>query len=166
MLTAGMVFRLQRNGIEYLWRLKGGIFRCRICRNRDYPYYQQRWQAKKKRNSFIPFPFFVGQNRKFETVADGEIRVGRAGETARRPKRPATNRSKQPAPTYFTNNQEKKCLQIFWMSAEKVESVKRNDSKPSVLISSLGPLPFWLLGFLFLVWMPSLRIASGLSCNH
>ena len=52
------------DGIEYLWRLKGGIFRCCICRNRDYPYYQQRWQAKKKRNSFIPFPFFCRAKQK------------------------------------------------------------------------------------------------------
>ena len=47
----------------------------------------------------------LGQNGKFETVADCEIR---AGSATRRPKsRRATNPSKQPASTYFTNTQEK-----------------------------------------------------------
>ena len=48
----------------------------------------------------------VGQNGKFETVADLEIR---AGSATRRPKsRGATNPSKQPASTYFTNTRGKK----------------------------------------------------------
>ena len=155
--------RVGLNGIEYLWRLKGGSLDAVFVEIGIILITNKGDKLKRKEIVLFLFLFFVRQNRKFETVADGEIRVGRAGETAGRPKRPAPNRSKQPAPTYFTNNQEKKCLQIFWMSAEKVESVKRNDSKPSVLISSFGPpLPFWLFGFRFLVWIPSLRIASGL----
>ena len=113
---------------------------------------------------FFSFPFLWAWGRKFETVADWVIRVGSARgdrrSKRRKDQRQATDPSDWRRP--LKANSKRKCPKKTQIGNENKKSEK-NNCKPSVLISSLGPpLPFWLFGFLFRVWIPSLRIASGL----